>query len=119
MQKQDARLFPRVHCGNVQKVNFSLFDNFSQSETSYCICTDFSQAGAHFFTDCEFQLQQQLVLTVVIADRIEKFPVTVIRADTSLYDEERYCAAVRFEKPLCVFDELSEIAKQTAQSIAA
>ena len=119
MHKKDARSFPRIQCGNVQKVIFSLTDKLSQSETGYCICTDFSQSGAHFFTDREFQLQQQLFLTVHIENRVETIPVTVIRADTSLYDEERYCAAVLFEKPLGLFGKLSEIAKETDRSIAA
>jgi hypothetical protein len=120
MHKDNARAFERIQCGNSYPVQFSLIDPKNRQQTSYCICTDLSCCGAHFFTDREFQERQQLEL-VISSDKqiLETVNVTVVRADSSLYDEERFCAALKFHQSLACFEQLAEISNQASQSIAA
>ena len=46
-------------------------------------------------------------------------PVTVVRADDHLYDEERFCAAVAFEKPMRICEELKKLQSKITNLIAA
>ncbi len=120
MHNNDARAFPRVQCGNAHNVNFSLTDQSQNIRTNYCICSDISLSGALFFTDCEFHENQQLMLSIGIdSKKSETLLVTVTRADSKLFDEERFCAAVRFDKSPALFEQLTALAKGSSQSIAA
>lgn len=93
----DTRQYSRIQLGNAHKLQFSLFDEVSHQLSAYCICTDISEFGAHFFTDRPYDLDQALRLNIHQNDAlIESLPVSVIRADSALNDEERYCAAVKF-----------------------
>ena len=120
MHSNDARTFTRFQCGNSLPVRFSLLNQRENIKTHYCICTDMSASGARFFADCEFKLNQKLRLTVEINDQqSETLDVTVIRVDTSLSDEERYCTAVKIDQSLALFGQLADLSKQASQSIAA
>ncbi len=120
MYSNDARTFTRFECGNSLPVRFSLFNQRENIKTNYCICTDLSESGARFFADCEFKLDQKLRLTIETNDQqSETVDVTVIRVDSSLSDEERFCTAVKFERPLALFGQLAELAREASQPIAA
>lgn len=116
---KEARAFSRIQLGNSDHVKFALHDSANNESTAYCICTDLSESGAHFFTDREFELGRQLELTVSVDNKpMETLAVTVIRADSSLNDEERYCAAVRFNQPFKLFERLT-FSRGKSNSIAA
>ena len=119
MEGNNDRALYRFQWGNALPVKFSLFDKCTNLTTGYCICTDLSETGARFFTDCEFQLNQLLQLSIEHNGQQETVDVIVIRVDSGLSDEERYCAAVKFEKPLVMFQQLSKMGREVSQSIAA
>lgn len=110
----------RFHCDNAVDAKFSLIDPLHESETGFCICSDLSKSGAHFFTDLEFQPGQKLVLSVLLDDsKHHSYAVRVVRADSSLYDEERFCAAVQFDQPLDIYQKLIKKKSLNSGSIAA
>lgn len=120
MHNNNARTVSRVQCGNAHPVQFSLTDPVKNVSTTYCICTDLSETGARFFTDHEFEVKQRLLLTIRANDQqMEKVLVNVIRADSSLSDEERFCASVEFNQPLVSFEQLAAFFKDASESIAA
>jgi len=107
----EKRNFDRIQLGNSHLLEFSLLDGFKDQLTSYCICTDLSEAGAHFFTDREYAPNQELQLTIRKNGQVmEKQTVSVIRGDKSLDDEERFCHVVVFDQPLACFAEIAAIA---------
>lgn len=116
----NTRASVRLQCGNSENIQFTLVDNQSNNQTSFCVCSDLSEVGAHFFTDQEFQPGQKLLLLITIDNkRQHHIPVNVVRADDHLYDEERFCAAVAFEKPMKICDELKKLQSTTTNLIAA
>lgn len=120
MHDDDARTGDRIQCANAIPVTFTLADHENNSITGYCICTDLSPAGGHFFTDIEFTEQQSLMLTIAFDDGpSEQVPVKVIRADSSLNDDERFCADVSFERLPNYYQQLVDISRRSSQSIAA
>lgn len=117
---KNTRASVRLQCGNSENIQFTLVDNQSDQQTAFCICSDLSEVGAHFFTDQEFQPGQKLMLSIAIDNkRQRRVPVTVVRADHHLYDEERFCAAVAFDKPMKICDELKKMLSTTTNLIAA
>ena len=117
---KNTRASVRLQCGNSDKIQFALVDHQSNHQTTFCVCSDLSEVGAHFFTDQEFQPGQKLMLSIAIDKKRQRhIPVTVVRADDHLYDEERFCAAVAFEKPMKICDELMKLQATTKNLIAA
>ncbi|MBT8439624.1 MAG: hypothetical protein HKP55_04400 [Gammaproteobacteria bacterium] len=116
----NARESVRLQCGNSENIQFTLVDNQADNQTAFCVCSDLSEVGAHFFTDREFQPGQKLMLLISIENlRKRDIPVTVVRADDNLYDEERFCSAVAFDKPMKICEELRKLQSTTANLIAA
>jgi hypothetical protein len=116
----NARESVRLQCGNSENIQFTLVDNQSGNQTSFCVCSDLSEVGAHFFTDQEFQPGQKLMLSIAIEKQGKRdIPVRVVRADDNLYDEERFCAAVAFDKPMKICEELRKLQSTTTNLIAA
>lgn len=112
----NVRQSVRLQCGNSDNIFFTLIDKQSGTKTAFCICSDLSEAGAHFFTDQEFQPGQQLMLSIIIEKQKHRIvPVTVVRTDDHLHDEGRYCAAVAFDQSLKLTDQLRQL--QSAEII--
>ncbi len=117
---QNTRESARLQCGNTEIIRFTLINLQDNTETKVCVCSDLSAVGAHFFADLEFQPGQKLMLSILARDSvIRSVPVTVVRADTELYDEERFCAAVAFDQPLEICEELKQLQSVTEALIAA
>ena len=116
----NARESVRLQCGNAENIQFTLVDNQSSNQTNFCVCSDLSEVGAHFFTDREFHPGQKLTLSISLEkQRKRDLPVTVVRADDHLYDEERFCAAVAFDRPMKSCEELRKLQSTTKNLIAA
>ena len=110
----------RLQCGNSENIQFILVDNQSKNQTAFCVCSDLSEVGAHFFTDLEFYPGQKLMLSILLEKKGKRdLPVTVVRADHHLYDEERFCAAVAFDKPMKICEELKKLQSTITNLIAA
>lgn len=116
----NARESVRLQCGNSENIQFTLVNNQSDNQTAFCVCSDLSEVGAHFFTDQEFHPGQKLMLSISIeSQRKRDIPVTVVRADDNLYDEERFCAAVAFDKPMKICEELRKLQSKITNLLAA
>jgi hypothetical protein len=116
----NARESVRLQCGNSENIQFTLVDNQSDNQTAFCVCSDLSEVGAHFFTDREFQPGEKLMLSIAIENQGKRdIAVTVVRADDNLYDEERFCAAVAFDKPMKICEELRKLQSTMTNLIAA
>ena len=116
----NARESVRLQCGNSENIQFTLVDNQSSHQTVFCVCSDLSEVGAHFFTDREFHPGQKLTLSIFMEKQHKRdVPVTVVRADDHLYDEERFCAAVAFDKPMKICEELRKLQSTPTNLIAA
>jgi len=108
MHKQESRKSSRIQLSNTNQIQFSLFDEKNNQGSSYCICTDLSESGAHFFTDIQLVSEQKLFLTVLQNGHcIERIQVSVIWSDSGLNDEERFCGAVRFHETFSIFNQLT------------
>lgn len=103
----NARTSERFQFENSEKIDFFLIDNTTQNTTSYCICNDFSEAGALLISDIEFPLNQVLTLKAEVNGKvIEEIPVKVARHESELCDEERFCVAVEFLQPVKLYGRL-------------
>ncbi len=110
----------RLQCGNSENIRFTLVDKQLNNQTAFCVCSDLSEVGAHLFTDREFHPGQKLMLSISIENQRQRdIPVTVVRADDNLYDEERFCAAVSFDKPMKICEELRKLQTTITNLIAA
>ncbi len=99
----------RLQFGNRHHLDFSLTNNRGDSCTDYCLCTDLSVSGAKFFTSRDIPVGASLLLTLSLEGReIESLPVTVVRCNSELNDEERYCCSVKFNRELASFELLAD-----------
>lgn len=117
---RNARESVRLQCGNSDNILFSLVDNQTGKPTGFCVCSDLSEVGGHFFTDQEFQPGQKMTLSITVDNRARRdVAATVVRADDHLYDEERFCAALAFDEPLTICKELKTLQSKITNLIAA
>ncbi len=103
----NERTSERFQFENSEKIDFFLTDKTTQATTSYCICSDFSEAGALLVSDIEFPLNKALTLKAEVNGKmIEAIPVRVTRHESELCDEERFCVAVEFLQPVKLYNRL-------------
>lgn len=113
---KNARTSERCQFGNSEPIDLFLTNITTQKTTNYCLCVDFSESGALLISDIEFPVDQSLILKARLKGRIiEEIPVKVARRLPELSDEERFCVAVEFLKPVKFYQRL----QRQAGSIAA
>ena len=103
----NTRTSERFQFENSEQIDFFLTDKTAQITTNYCICSDFSKAGALIISDIEFPVGQDLILKAQAEGTIiEEIPVKVARQVSDLCDEERFCLAVEFLQPTRLYNRL-------------
>jgi len=107
----------RLQLGNQHDYQFLLLDSNGHQQAGFCVCVDISAVGATFIVDREIPLNTNLVLHVIRRDiQIETLPVTVVRANSELNEEERFCCVVRFDE---IFENYGRLATDIGEQIAA
>ncbi len=105
----------RLQLGNQQEYEFLLLDAYGHQQCEFCVCVDISAVGAMFVMDREIPPDTKLFLNVIRHDiSIETLPVTAMRLNSELNDEERYYCSIRFDKNFEHYNLMvEEIIRQT------
>lgn len=107
----------RLQLGNQQDYQFVLYDKSGHQQCEFCVCVDLSAVGAQFVLDREIPLYTPLVLKVMRRDiLLETLPVTVMRSNSELNDEDRFYCSIRFDRPFEHYDRFVEDLLRSTQA---